>query len=87
MSALSEIPTSLNGGEKCREVMEQDRWVKDPEQEEVWVGDVAWAEEAVWVEAEAEWAATVPELVRAVIACALLAEPRPHTKWEFLAMM
>jgi len=83
MSALSRIPTLLNGGEKCREVMEQDRRVKDPEQEEVWVGEVAWAEEAV----EAAWAATVPELVRAVIACALLAEPKPHTKWESLAMM
>jgi hypothetical protein len=46
MSALSRIPTFLNGGEKCPEVMEQDRWVKDPEQEEVWEWDVAKAEAA-----------------------------------------
>ncbi len=63
--------------------MEQDRRVKDPEQEEVWVGEVAWAKEEV----EAEWAATVPELGQAATVYALLAEPRPHTKWESLVMM
>jgi hypothetical protein len=61
--------------------MEQDRRVRDPEQEEVWVGDVA------WVEVEAAWAATVPELGQAAIVYALLAEPRPHTRRESLAMM
>jgi hypothetical protein len=69
-------------------VTEQDRWVKDPEREEVWVEEVAWEEGVgVGVEVEVAWAATVPELVRAAIACALLAEPRPHIKWESLAMM
>jgi hypothetical protein len=39
--------------EKCQEVTEQDLWVRDPELEEVWGGDV--------VEAEVEWVATAQE--------------------------
>ena len=52
--------------------MEQDQWVKDPGQEEVWGWDVA--------RVEVVWVVIVPELVRAVIVCALPAEPRLHTK-------
>jgi hypothetical protein len=60
-------------------VTEQDQWVKDREQEEVGGWDVA--------RVEVVWVVIVPELVRAAIVYVLPAEPRPHTKQEFPAMM
>ena len=52
--------------EKCQEATEQDRWVRDPEPEEVGGWDV--------VEAEAEWVATAPDQDLRGIACVLPAE-------------
>jgi hypothetical protein len=71
--------TKERRGEKCQEVTEQDLWVKDLEQEEVWEWDVA-GEGVVWV-------VIVPELVQVAIVFALLVEPRAHIKWESPAMM
>jgi hypothetical protein len=49
-------------------VTEQDLWVRDPELEEVWGGDV--------VEAEVEWVATAQEQDLREIACVPPVEPK-----------
>jgi hypothetical protein len=54
--------------EKCQEATEQDLKVRDPGQEEVWEWGV--------VEAEVEWAETVPEQDLREIACAPPAEQK-----------